>query len=234
MAAITWQNVYAEHTDLYDEMIAGEDFEGNLLPALNQIHPLDQKEIVEFGAGTGRLTTQLVGRAHAVHAFDLTSAMLVRAHQKLKTLNKSNWTLGVADSRNMPLPQAKADVAVEGWSVAQVMTWNSNNWQAAVEAVLNEMVRVVRPGGVILLIETLGTGEKTPQAPDRFVPLYEYFEKDRHASRKWIRTDIRYPSRSVAQRTVGELFGEAIVDRGWETTEGFVLPECTGIWWFRR
>lgn len=233
MATVTWQNVYGEHADLYDEMIAGEDFQGNLLPALNQIQSLDHTEIAELGAGTGRLTTQLVSRARAVRAFDLTPAMLVRAYHKLKTIHLPNWLLGVADSRNLPLPAAKADIAVEGWSLAQVMAWNSDNWRTAVEAVLNEMVRVVRPGGAIMLIETLGTGEKIPRAPDRFVPLYDYFEKERHASRMWIRTDIHYPSRSVAHRTAGVLFGDAIMDQGWDVSEGFVLPECTGIWWFR-
>jgi ubiquinone/menaquinone biosynthesis C-methylase UbiE len=234
MSEVTWQNVYSEHSDLYDEMIFCEDYQGNLFPALSQIHPFNQMDVAEFGAGTGRLTTRLVTCVRQVNAFDLTPMMLRRARQKLQTLNQSNWILGVADSRNIPLPTAKADIAIEGWSIAQIMAWNSDTWQMAVEAAINEMVRVVRPGGVIMLIETLGTGGTAPHAPERFVPLYDYFENHWQATAKWIRTDYCFPNRSIAQRNAGALFGDAVIDEGWETSEGYILPECTGIWWFRR
>jgi ubiquinone/menaquinone biosynthesis C-methylase UbiE len=76
-------------------------------------------------------------------------------------------------------------------------------WQMAVEAAIHEMVRVVRPGGVIMLIETLGTGATTPHAPERFVPLYGYFENHWQAKAKWIRTDYRFPSRSIMRCNTG-------------------------------
>ena len=231
MGPISWQDLYTKHTGLYDEMVRGEDYQGQLLAALRQIHPLAGKEIAEFGAGTGRLTTQLVAHARRVSAFDLTPAMLALAKKKLKATNQTNWILGVADSRAMPLPTASVDLAVEGWSIAQIKAWNPDTWRDSVGMAVQEMLRVVRPGGVIILIETLGTGETVPHAPDQFAPLYDYFEQTWWMSRTWIRTDYLYPSQSAAQQTIGALFGEAVVAKGWESEGGYVIPECTGIWW---
>jgi SAM-dependent methyltransferase len=233
MSTIPLRDLYTKHPQLYDEMIQGEDFQGNLIPALHRIYPLDHAIIAEFGAGTGRITIQLAPRVQAIHAFDLMPSMVILAQQKLKGLKLMNWILGVADSRKAPLATASANIAIEGWSIAQIMAWHPDTWQNEVERVIGEMIRVVRPGGAIMLIENLGTGTTTPHPPDRFVPLYDYFEKRLKLSMTWIRTDIRYPSRSEAQRTTGAVFGDEAVEQGWELTDGFMLPECTGIWWKR-
>ena len=231
MGTISWQDLYTKQTGLYDELVRSEDFQGNLMAALQQIRPIARKELAEFGAGTGRLTTQLIAQARLVSAFDLTPAMLALAYKKLKATNQTNWRLGVADSRAMPLPTASVDLALEGWSIAQIKAWNPETWQDSVGTALEEMFRVVRPGGAIILIETLGTGATAPHPPDQFVPLYDYFEQTWQLAKTWVRTDYRFPSQSAAQRTIGALFGEAVVATGWESADGYVIPECTGIWW---
>ena len=195
MSRIPLQDLYTKHVHLCDEMIQGEDFQGNLFTALDGIHPIMQSVIAELGAGMGRITLQLDPYSRAIHAFDLTPAMLARAYQKIKMFKQRNWFLGVADSRNLHLPSAFADIAVEGWSIAQIMAWHMDTWQTEVDRVLDEMMRIVRPGGTVVVIENLGTGETTPCPPERFIPLYEHFEQKWRMSMTWIRTDPRYPSR---------------------------------------
>jgi ubiquinone/menaquinone biosynthesis C-methylase UbiE len=226
-----WRNLYVEHSDLYDELVRYEDYENNLIATLAQLHPLDQAEAVEFGAGTGRITAQLARRVGNIRAFDLTPTMLRRAHQKLSQATRSNWRLGLADSRAMPAPAACADLAVEGWSFVQMMMWHIETWRTEGDRALSEMMRLLRPGGVAILIETLGTGETTPNPPERFIPIYTYFEQDWNFSRTWIRTDYRFPARAEAQATVEPVFGEAMLDRLVEAEGSFILPECTGLWW---
>ena len=51
----SFAQIYAQHADEYDALVSREDYEGNLMPALQAIRALQRLDIVEFGAGTGRL-----------------------------------------------------------------------------------------------------------------------------------------------------------------------------------
>jgi len=233
MSDSPWKRLYNERANDYERLIRNEDFEGNLFKALNQLHPIQDAEIVEFGAGTGRVTAQLVPSARRVSAFDLTPSMIKVAPRKLAQQPKRNWSLGLADNRAMPVQDHSADVTIEGWSFAQIASWNSDAWQQEVGKALSEMLRIVRPGGTAIMIETLGTGSSTPTPPERFVPLYRWLETEWHFNSMWIRTDIRYASEREAAELITPLFGEATLKALIQTAEGVVLPECTGIWWRR-
>ena len=50
-----FQEIYAYHADLYHRMIAAEDVDGNLLPAIERVAPIAEKRILDLGSGTGRL-----------------------------------------------------------------------------------------------------------------------------------------------------------------------------------
>jgi ubiquinone/menaquinone biosynthesis C-methylase UbiE len=166
-----------------------------------------------------------------VCAFDLTPPMIRLAQAKLSRAGNTNWGLALADSRAMPLPDGCAGVAIEGWSFVQIMTWHPTTWRQEVGRAIREMLRLVRPGGVAILIETLGTGETTPKPPDRFIPAYDYFAFEWGFTPTWIRTDFRFPTMAEAQATIAPLFGEATLARAIHTDEGIILPECTGLWW---
>lgn len=229
MTASSWQRLYIHRPDLYEQLVDHEDVAGWLLPALQALHPLRDATVVEFGAGTGRITAQIAPLANRVWAFDLTAAMLGVAQQKRPS--QANWTLVQADSRAMPLPARCADVAIEGWSFLQIATWHLDAWQHHLDLALNEMQRVLRPGGSAVLIETLGTGETEPNPPARFTAVYDHFERVRGFTRRWIRTDYRFASRAAAAAIVAPCFGDAMLDRLIARPDGVFLPECTGIWW---
>lgn len=227
-----WQRLYLEGSEHYERMVQCEDYEGNLIPALARIYPLDNANVVEFSAGTGRITCQLAPRVKHIRAFDLTPPMLRIANRKLEQSGWSNWLLGLADSRAMPTPSGCADIAVEGWSFVQIMTWHMHTWREQLDRAIQEMFRVVRPGGVAILIETLGTGETMPKPPaERFTTAYDYFEQEWNFTSTWIRTDFRFATLAKAREIIGPVFGEAILETVIEVEQGVLLPECTGIWW---
>ena len=61
-----------------------EDYEGNILKTLNvYLCPMQGAEVVEFGAGTGRLTRLLAPQVKHIRAFDEAQAMLDVAAQTL-------------------------------------------------------------------------------------------------------------------------------------------------------
>jgi len=93
---------------------------------------------------------------------------------------------------------------------------------------LAEMRRILRPGGDIIILETLGTGHVSPHPPDNLLDYFAFLEHEGFAS-SWIGTDYRFESRQEAEEIVSgffgdEMVGEMIVD------ESITLPECTGIW----
>lgn len=226
-----WKRFYTEHTDLYEQLVHHEDYQGHLRLALSDICHLSEAHVVEFGAGTGRISTQLLPLVDRIYAFDLTPQMIRVAAQKQRQLHAVHWLLGLADSRALPLPSACADVAVEGWSFLQIMVWHLPNWRAEVGQALGEMQRVLRPGGTAILIETLGTGATEPNPPAPFTEMYAYLEQERGFATRWIRTDYRFDSWAEARAIVEPFFGEQVLDSAVETTAGVILPECTGIWW---
>jgi len=51
--------IYSKHADRYDLLVTREDYQQNILRAIKRIRPLGGLDVVELGAGTGRLTCML-------------------------------------------------------------------------------------------------------------------------------------------------------------------------------
>jgi ubiquinone/menaquinone biosynthesis C-methylase UbiE len=225
-----WKQLYNERTEDYERLTQYEDYEGNLLPALNEIHPLEGTKIIEFGAGTGRITIQLLPLIRKVWAFDISPMMLATAQRKLMPAGRTNWLVGIGDSRAMPVPSDCAEVAIEGWSLVQIATWHIERWRREVEKAVDEMIRVVHPGGVVMAIETLGTGKMEPAPVGKHKAVHDYLG-ERGFSSTWIRTDCCFPTLREAQEALEPIFGKATLETVVESERGVILPECTGIWW---
>jgi ubiquinone/menaquinone biosynthesis C-methylase UbiE len=224
--------IYARHAAEYERLVSREDYQGNILRALRAILPLPGLEVIEMGAGTGRLTCLLAPLVASIAAFDLSAHMLALAQARLRALSLHNWRLAVSDHRRLPVRSAAAGLVISGWSVCYLKSWGGDGWQAQVARALAEMRRAARPGGWLILLETLGTGNETPQPPPELRPYYDYLESQGF-QRAWIRTDYRFPSRAEAEQTASFFFGAASVERLITAQSGVILPECTGVWRFR-
>jgi ubiquinone/menaquinone biosynthesis C-methylase UbiE len=226
-----FQEIYANHADQYEAMVAREDYEGNILKALQNIRPLQGTDVVEFGAGTGRLTLLLAPLVKSIAAFDGSQAMLDVAIGKLQKGGFSNWRAEVADNRALPVADDSADIAVEGWSFGHFQGWYPDSWREEAGKALAEMQRILRPGGTAILLETMGTGRETPQPPHAgLADFYAWLEGEHGFSSTWIRTDYQFESLKEAVELAGFFFGEelagTIAAKNW-----VILPECTGVWW---
>jgi len=71
--------IYRSQARAYHELVAAEDCEGNLLPALEAIVPLHGVDVLEVGVGTGRIARLLSGRVRRVVGVDREAGMLVVA-----------------------------------------------------------------------------------------------------------------------------------------------------------
>jgi ubiquinone/menaquinone biosynthesis C-methylase UbiE len=225
------KEIYTKHSKEYDFLISKEDYRKNLFPALSAIVDFKDRDIVELSAGTGRLTQMIAPIARTITAFDASAHMLDAAGDKLSALNRKNWSVAVADNRCLPLPDDSADVVIEGWGVGHMVTWNWPAWKSEIDAALSEMIRLCRPSGTLVLIETLGTGVDSPHPPgDRLPIFYSYLENELGFFHKWIRTDYRFDSVRQAEKAMRFFFGDQLADEI-AAKQLLVVPECTGLWW---
>lgn len=213
-----FETIYRERAEDYDRLVAAEDAAGALLPAIASAAPrLDR--VLEVGAGTGRITRQLVARGAEVLAIDRSPAMLRVARRHLPPT-----ALAVADAAALPVASGWASAAIAGWVFGHQLAWNPSGWRASIARCLDEMARALAPGGVAIIIETLGTGCDTPRPPAGLADYYTWLERDLGFRRRELRTDYRFASRAEAAALCAFFFGDRVAVHGPD------LPECTGLW----
>ncbi|MBP7829370.1 MAG: methyltransferase domain-containing protein [Kiritimatiellae bacterium] len=221
------EEIYRRHAAEYEELVSREDYQGNLLPALEKIVPFRGLDVVDFGAGTGRLTGLLAPLVKSIRAYDLSAHMLEVAVARLRGMGLKNWSVAAADSRCVPAETASADVAIAGWSLCYIATKNP---EPELRRALAEMERVRQPGGTVILIETLGTGFTEPHPPDKLATYFSHLTK-KGFQQAWIRTDYRFRDRAEGERLARFFFGNETASKIVEDGRGVILPECTGLWW---
>lgn len=225
----TEKEVYDHQADKYEALIAREDYQGNILRTLQEITPLDGRVALDLGAGTGRLAFLLAPYVKQVRAFDMAEDMLRVCAERLTIGGFTNWQVDVADHRHIPVEDHSADLVVSGWSVSYLAVWNPENWREGLDAWMVEMKRVLKPGGWIVLYESLGTGNAEPIRLPHLEKFYPWLDEVGFQS-KWIRTDYQFQSLEEAVDLSGFFFGAELAERV-RKENLVILPECTGVWW---
>jgi len=223
-----YADIYAHRAEEYERLISREDYTGNLLAALRAITPLEDLDVIDMGAGTGRLARLLAPFARSVRAFDTSAGMLAVARAQLRADEMWDAHVAVADHRALPVESCSADLIISGWSICYTVVWE-RDWQGELSKALTEMQRVVRPGGVLVIVETQGTGYETPAPSESMLSYFVHLEAEGFAS-TWIRTDYRFDSVEEARELTTFFFQQDMSDK-LISREPAILPECTGIWW---
>jgi len=223
------RKIYQTDGDRYEALIAREDYQGNIEKALDEIVKVDGLDVLDLGAGTGRLAVLLAPRAKSMRAFDISEEMLRVCRQKFEAKGLSNWQVDVADHRSIPVADHSAGLVVSGWSVAYLYVWHPETWKDELEKWLGEMKRILRPGSFIVLFESLTTGSEMPVKLDHLKEYYPWLEEAGFQN-KWIRTDYKFESVEEAEELARFFFGDELGDRV-RQNNWVILPECTGVWW---
>jgi len=103
--------------------------QGRIMPLLGEIKNL---EVLDAGAGTGRLSLKLFQKGARVTAFDISEKMLLM----LKRKNKKISTV-VGDAENLPFSDKKFDLVVAAFLVVHLKN---------PERFFDEVYRVLKPG----------------------------------------------------------------------------------------
>lgn len=225
----TQEEIYKTEGDKYEALIAREDYQGNILKSLREITPLENRTVLDLGAGTGRLTGLLAPHVSHIHAFDISKEMLRICRDKFLASGLSNWQVDIADHRQLPVENKSADLVVSGWSLSYLSVWNPETGQAELEKWLDEMKRVLRPNRHIVLFESLGTGNESPIRLEHLKDFYPWLDEVGFQN-KWIRTDYKFASLAEAEYFSRFFFGDELGDKVKENN-WVILPECSGVWW---
>ena len=140
--ALAWELLYRREPELYDRLAQAE----RLHPAVLRWLPDGLDRIVEVGAGTGRLTSELLHRAGELVAVEPAAplrAMLTRHLARAGSSCHARATAGFFD--DLPLPADWADLVV----ACSAFTPEAGHGG---EAGLAEMERVCRPGGSVVIV----------------------------------------------------------------------------------
>jgi len=139
---LAWELLYRLEPELYDRLASAE----RLHPGVVGWLPRDLDRIAEVGAGTGRLTMELIERGRRVVAVEPALPLRRILRRKLAAAdhgNRARVIHGFFDQ--LPLPDGFADL------VAACSAFTPSPGHGG-EAGLAEMERVCRPGGYVAII----------------------------------------------------------------------------------
>ena len=222
---IDFYDIYRHQGAAYQAMIAAEDFQANLAKTLYELIPANSQTLLDLGSGTGRLPRILAPHFEQTIALDLHRNMLLQQQAE------SNLSIIEGDMRILPIADRAFDVVTAGWAIGHLTGWYPEDWKYHVGAVLKKMQRTLKPGGVIIIMETMSTGATQPAPPAPWLAdLYQWFEHTWNFQHKVISTDYLFSSIEEAKTLTGFFFGEDLTQKI-EQNNWKQLPEWSGIWW---
>lgn len=142
---ITVKKAYARWAPFYD-LVFGAVFAPGRRAAIAAAERVGGR-ILEVGVGTG-ISLPGYSPHNRIVGIDLSDAMLRKARQRVETMGLGNVErLEVMDAEHLSFPDASFDVAVAHYVISTVPD---------PESALDELARMVRPGGEIVILSRIG------------------------------------------------------------------------------
>jgi len=217
--------IYQKEAEQYHRLISKQQ---SLYPVIETIKPVEGLDIIDMGAGSGRLASVLAPKAKSVLAIDEAEAMLKITKKRLEQLGLHNWNTAVADHRKLPVHDKSADLIVSGWSICYLASSNIEGWNDNIDQVMSEIKRVLRPGGAAVIIENFGTGSEIPCPPSYLKPYFELLENKYGFTSNWVRTDYKFESPQEAEKLIRFFFGDRLADKV-AKDQMTQVPECAAV-----
>ena len=161
----TIEKAYARWAPVYD-LVFGRVFEKGRMASIAAAEAhvgADGGRILEVGLGTG-ISLLSYQRSNRIVGIDISAGMLRRAQGRVAEHGLTNVdALAVMDAKHLALPDESFDVVVAQYVITAVPD---------PETTLDEFVRVLKPGGEIVLVNHLGAESGVRRAFEQgFSPL---------------------------------------------------------------
>ncbi len=174
---------FAQQAETFDTTPMNVYRRQHMAHVIELLSPLDRVSALEVAAGTCACGCALAEHAAAVTCLDTTPEMLSVGRDEAQKAHLSNMVFVLGDATALPFPDAAFDLVFCRLAFHHIPEY---------ETVFSEMVRVLRPGGRLVLIDLAA-----PEEPLR--PMKEHIEF------------IRDPShaRTLSEAELAALFTEA-------------------------
>ncbi len=169
MSARHQETVQKQFTRTVEEFsaIAPRDTSADLEEKLQFARPQPGELALDVACGPGTLALGLAAKVGFARGVDITAAMLQKARQFQRERGAANVTFDQAEAERLPYPDGAFDLVCCQFALHHI---------AKPFAVLQEMKRVARPEGRLLVIDTLG-----PESEEKW-DLHNRIEKMRDPS----------------------------------------------------
>ncbi|MFD2672261.1 class I SAM-dependent methyltransferase [Marinicrinis sediminis] len=219
--------IYQEQAQQYDQLIGRQR---SLMPEISRIVDLKGKQVLDIGAGSGRLTFPAAIYAERVVALDVSKEMLELLLDKARMQALQRIETVVSDHLQLPFGDNQFDVVLAGWSLCYSANLHVTGWRDNLQQMMMEITRVLRTNGTIILFENMGTATTTPEPPDFLVPYFKELETTYGMKREVFRLDYAFDHVEEAIEEVRFFFGAEFADRVKEA-QWSTVPEFAGMWW---
>jgi phosphatidylethanolamine/phosphatidyl-N-methylethanolamine N-methyltransferase len=154
------QRAYEFYAPVYD-FIFDWVFAPGRVSAIRHLELQPEDRVLEVGIGTG-LNLPLYPPAVRLTGIDLSQEMLDKAIERVQNLAMRHVTLKVMDATAMDLPENAFEKAVATYTISAVPD---------PLAVLRQMRRVVKPGGIIVILNHFRSDRAFRHVEDFMAPI---------------------------------------------------------------
>ena len=158
------ERVYSAYASVYDHTF-GKVFQQSRESAVRGLPIESGDKVLEVGVGTGEALPLYPSHCEVL-GIDLSESMLDHARRRVKDHGLGHVTLRKMDAGAMILPDDHFDIVMAAYVVTAVPDYRS---------VVNEMIRVCKPGGRIVMLNHFSNGNKVIAAVEKLIsPLCKH------------------------------------------------------------
>ncbi len=158
------ERVYSAYASVYDHTF-GKVFQQSRESAVLGLPIESGHKVLEVGVGTGEALPLYPSHCEVL-GIDLSDGMLDHARRRVKDYDLDHVTLRRMDAGAMTLPDDHFDIVMAAYVVTAVPDYRK---------VVNEMIRVCKPGGRIVMLNHFSNGNKVIAAVEKLIsPLCKH------------------------------------------------------------
>ena len=152
------ERVYSSYASVYDQTF-GKVFQQSREAAVRGLPVQPGDRVLEVGVGTGE-ALPLYPTNCEILGIDLSEGMLEKAHDRVREHELDHVSLQQMDAGQMEFMDDSFDIVMAAYVVTAVPDYRK---------VVNEMIRVCKPGGLIVMLNHFSNGNKVIAAVEKFI-----------------------------------------------------------------